>query len=121
MSGTSWGRLVGRRLAQRAVLCYYPKTESSGRERIPVRGPVLFVTGGPATSVDVALVSVAARRAVWFRARGQHQTPLLGALLRALGWAAASGGAAEFRDEEALVKTPTLPGLDSLQGLVGEH
>ena len=80
-----WGRLV-RRLGRLAVRLYYPRIEFSGREHIPVDGPILLCANHANSLLDPVLVGTTAQRPVRFFAKAPlFKTPVVGPLMDALG------------------------------------
>ena len=102
-----------RAAARVALLWYYGDVIVQGRERIPVRGPLLIVANHPNALVDAMLVATSFRRRVLITAKSTlFEHPLLGLFLSAIGVvplqraqdvrAAARNGLSASRNEASL-------------------
>ncbi|HMJ91108.1 MAG TPA: 1-acyl-sn-glycerol-3-phosphate acyltransferase [Candidatus Acidoferrum sp.] len=81
-----WLGGIARWLIRRLVRLYYPTIDVTERERIPVRGPVLFAANHSNSLIDPVIVGIAANRSVHFLAKAPlFNTPLLGSAMRAIG------------------------------------
>lgn len=68
------------------VWLYHSTIRVSGRERIPVAGPVLFVANHANSLVDPVIIGLTVKRRVRFLAKGPlFETPVIGKLLKAFG------------------------------------
>jgi 1-acyl-sn-glycerol-3-phosphate acyltransferase len=77
---------VLRSAARVALRWYYSEVIVQGRERIPVRGPVLIVANHPNALVDALLVGIAVDRRVLLTAKATlFEHPLLAPLLGVIG------------------------------------
>jgi len=88
--GTGTGNGVLGRLARLAVRglarIYYPNIEISGRDRLPLAGPLLLTANHQNSLMDPVMVGLTARRPVRFLAKAPlFQIPIFGNLLHALG------------------------------------
>ncbi|MEO6034047.1 MAG: 1-acyl-sn-glycerol-3-phosphate acyltransferase [Verrucomicrobiota bacterium] len=82
-----------RTLARSLVRIYYPKIETSQRERIPRSGPVLLVANHANSLIDPVILGIAAARPVHFLAKAPlFEIPFFGTALRALGMVPAYRG-----------------------------
>jgi len=86
---TKWSRFAGnllRSLARGLMRLYYPVIEVSHRERLPAKGPVLFVANHPGALLDPPVVGWVTQRPVHFYAKAPlFEVPVFGGLLYALG------------------------------------
>ncbi len=97
---------VARAIARGTVRFYYRKIEVTGRDKIPVTGPVLFVANHANSLMDPVVIGIAARRPVHFLAKAPlFKIPFFGRILSALGMLPAFRGSDDPSEVGGNVKT----------------
>ncbi len=112
----SWLGKMARGFVRRLARVFYPRIEVTGGEQIPQTGPVLLCANHANSLLDPVLIGIAARRPVRFLAKAPlFDTPVLGAILRALGMIPAFRGS----DDASQVRK-NMESLDSAAAVLAE-
>lgn len=102
------GRLA-RAFVHALVRTYYPRIEVTGADRIPAEDPVLLCANHANSLMDPPILGIAARRPVRLLAKAPlFETPVLGAIIRALGMIPA------YRGSDDASRASVVKNLESL-------